>query len=93
MLRDGTCRVSGRTKAKAKSRRNPNVVPRVQKGLRHFSLKVCEKVEQLKITTYNKVADDLVVELTGPGGLQFAGEKVRGPDFNLGLANAFLCRC
>jgi len=28
---------------------------RIQKGLRHFSLKVCEKVEQLKNTTYNKV--------------------------------------
>ena len=63
------------------------------RSLTSFSLKVCEKVEQLKVTTYEKVVDDLVVELTGPGGLQFAGEKVRGPDFNLGLANAFLCRC
>ncbi len=28
---------------------------RIQKGLRHFSLKVCEKVEEQRVTTYNKV--------------------------------------
>eukprot|EP01117_Protostelium_nocturnum_P008646 TRINITY_DN3102_c0_g1_i2.p1 TRINITY_DN3102_c0_g1~~TRINITY_DN3102_c0_g1_i2.p1 ORF type:complete len:365 (+),score=128.59 TRINITY_DN3102_c0_g1_i2:165-1259(+) len=33
------------------------------KGLRHFSLKVCEKVEQKKTTTYNEVADELVIDL------------------------------
>lgn len=39
------------------------------KGLRHFSLKVCEKVEQQKITTYQKVADELVKEMTNqPAG-------------------------
>ena len=32
------------------------------KGLRHFSLKVCEKVETKKRTTYNEVADELVQE-------------------------------
>eukprot|EP01135_Chromosphaera_perkinsii_P011626 Nk52_evm9s2462 gene=Nk52_evmTU9s2462 len=32
------------------------------KGLRHFSLKVCEKVEQKVVTTYNEVADELVSE-------------------------------
>jgi len=32
------------------------------KGLRHFSLKVCQKVESKKNTTYNQVADELVEE-------------------------------
>lgn len=33
------------------------------KGLRHFSMKVCEKVESKQRTTYNEVADELVAEL------------------------------
>lgn len=33
------------------------------KGLRHFSSKVCEKVESKGRTTYNEVADELVLEL------------------------------
>lgn len=32
------------------------------KGLRHFSLKVCEKVKVKGTTTYNEVADELVAE-------------------------------
>ena len=32
------------------------------KGLRHFSMKVCEKVKQKGTTTYNQVADELVNE-------------------------------
>ena len=32
-------------------------------GLRHFSLKVCEKVESKGLTTYNEVADELVRDL------------------------------
>ena len=32
------------------------------KGLRHFSLKVCEKVKVKGMTTYNEVADELVAE-------------------------------
>jgi transcription factor Dp-1 len=46
-----------------------------QKGLRHFSLKVCEKVEQQKVTTYNKVADDLVHELTNPATAGIGNKK------------------
>lgn len=34
-----------------------------QKGLRHFSLKVCAKLESKRTTTYNEVADELVTEL------------------------------
>lgn len=32
------------------------------KGLRHFSMKVCNKVEEKMRTTYNEVADELVAE-------------------------------
>jgi len=40
------------------------------KGLRHFSMKVCEKVEKKGVTTYNEVADELVSELSDlHGGL------------------------
>lgn len=37
------------------------------KGLRHFSLKVCEKVELSGRTTYNQVADELVSEMLPNG--------------------------
>ncbi|KAJ8920628.1 hypothetical protein NQ315_004767 [Exocentrus adspersus] len=37
---------------------------KVGKGLRHFSMKVCEKVKQKGTTTYNEVADELVGEFT-----------------------------
>eukprot|EP00967_Tisochrysis_lutea_P044852 scaffold54412_cov31-Tisochrysis_lutea.AAC.2 len=37
------------------------------KGLRHFSMKVCEKVEQKGRTTYNEVADELVQEFVNAG--------------------------
>ena len=36
------------------------------KGLRHFSMKVCEKVQAKGSTSYNEVADELVNELTDP---------------------------
>uniref|UniRef100_A0A2R9CCP5 Transcription factor n=1 Tax=Pan paniscus TaxID=9597 RepID=A0A2R9CCP5_PANPA len=34
------------------------------KGLRHFSMKVCEKVQRKGTTSYNQVADELVVEFS-----------------------------
>ncbi|KAJ6224376.1 hypothetical protein RDWZM_002921 [Blomia tropicalis] len=34
------------------------------KGLRHFSMKVCEKVRNKGTTTYNEVADELVAEFS-----------------------------
>ncbi|XP_060516564.1 transcription factor Dp-1 isoform X2 [Cylas formicarius] len=37
---------------------------KISKGLRHFSMKVCEKVKQKGTTTYNEVADELVGEFT-----------------------------
>ncbi|XP_063296997.1 transcription factor Dp-2 [Pelobates fuscus] len=38
------------------------------KGLRHFSMKVCEKVQNKGTTSYNEVADELVAEFTGSAG-------------------------
>ncbi|XP_017784494.1 PREDICTED: transcription factor Dp-1 [Nicrophorus vespilloides] len=37
---------------------------KVSKGLRHFSMKVCEKVRKKGSTSYNEVADELVAEFT-----------------------------
>ncbi|DAZ94447.1 TPA: hypothetical protein N0F65_002765, partial [Lagenidium giganteum] len=37
---------------------------KINKGLRHFSMKVCQKVEEKNVTTYNEVADELVQEFT-----------------------------
>ena len=39
------------------------------KGLRHFSMKVCEKVQWKGVTTYNEVADELVAEFSDPRNL------------------------
>ncbi|OQR80753.1 transcription factor Dp-1, partial [Thraustotheca clavata] len=39
-----------------------NVLEKGGKGLRHFSMKVCQKVEEKHVTTYNEVADELVHE-------------------------------
>ncbi|BFZ06138.1 hypothetical protein BsWGS_09177 [Bradybaena similaris] len=36
------------------------------KGLRHFSMKVCEKVQAKGVTSYNEVADELVTEFSDP---------------------------
>lgn len=33
-----------------------------RKGLRHFAVRVCKKVEEKSVTTYNEVADELVLE-------------------------------
>ncbi|NP_001121255.1 transcription factor Dp-2 [Xenopus laevis] len=38
------------------------------KGLRHFSMKVCEKVQTKGTTSYNEVADELVAELANSAG-------------------------
>ncbi|XP_041419419.1 transcription factor Dp-2 isoform X1 [Xenopus laevis] len=38
------------------------------KGLRHFSMKVCEKVQTKGTTSYNEVADELVAEFTNAAG-------------------------
>ena len=43
---------------------------RTGKGLRHFSMRVCEKVKQKGRTSYNEVADELVNEYApAPNGM------------------------
>ena len=37
--------------------------PKTLKGLRHFSMMVCKKVEEKATTTYNEVADELVQQV------------------------------
>ncbi|XP_066930832.1 transcription factor Dp-1-like [Clytia hemisphaerica] len=50
----------------SKRRKTPNRCgpEKSGKGLRHFSMKVCEKVQQKGITSYNEVADELVQEFS-----------------------------
>ncbi|KAM9453266.1 transcription factor Dp-2-like isoform 2-T2 [Salvelinus alpinus] len=55
--RDGLC--SGDSSASKRLKGDKN-----GKGLRHFSMKVCEKVQKKGTTSYNEVADELVVEFT-----------------------------
>ncbi|KAF3774217.1 Transcription factor-like protein [Nymphaea thermarum] len=40
------------------------------RGLRQFSMKVCEKVESKGKTTYNEVADELVAEFANPSHIE-----------------------
>ena len=51
------------------------------KGLRHFSMMVCKKVEEKGTTTYNEVADELVMHTiaerarSGSGGVRKGGDE------------------
>lgn len=47
------------------------------KGLRHFSMKVCEKVQQKGTTTYNEVADELVAEFSNTNNHESGSDEVR----------------
>ncbi|XP_041127253.1 transcription factor Dp-2-like isoform X4 [Polyodon spathula] len=51
------------------SKRMKKVGEKNGKGLRHFSMKVCEKVQKKGTTTYNEVADELVAEFTNSASL------------------------
>ncbi|MBN3326775.1 TFDP2 factor, partial [Atractosteus spatula] len=46
------------------------------KGLRHFSMKVCEKVQKKGTTSYNEVADELVTEFADSSSLMAADSQV-----------------
>jgi hypothetical protein len=50
---------------------------RGHKGLRHFSTKVCEKVQEKGVTTYGEVADELVRELNDPYFCQYDQKNIR----------------
>ena len=52
-----------RSASRRKGHRQDESGDRVSKGLRHFSLKVCEMMRQRQRTTYSQVADDLAEEL------------------------------
>ncbi|ETV68551.1 hypothetical protein, variant [Aphanomyces astaci] len=57
--------VHGASTPKKKKPRSTSTTPvsdKGSKGLRHFSMKVCQKVEEKHVTTYNEVADELVHE-------------------------------
>ncbi|KAL3847970.1 hypothetical protein ACJMK2_018858 [Sinanodonta woodiana] len=45
------------------------------KGLRHFSMKVCEKVQKKGVTSYNEVADELVAEFSDPRNLSSPSDQ------------------
>jgi len=54
------------SQSSSKKRASPKTTPAAQggnTGLRHFSMKVCRKVEEKGQTTYNEVADELVREV------------------------------
>ena len=56
-VKGGTKKAKTTTKAKRSRSKG-------SKGLRHFSMKVCKKVEEKGITSYNEVADELVKEFS-----------------------------
>lgn len=67
-----TLSAAGEPAAKKKRMQRTHGGKAGDKGLRHFSMKVCEKVEQKGKTTYNEVADELVAEFavdTNEGGV------------------------
>lgn len=49
------------------------------KGLRHFSMKVCEKVQRKGTTSYNEVADELVAEFSAADSHILPSESVSVP--------------
>ena len=59
---EGTLGAVGEPASKKKRLQRAHGGKQGDKGLRHFSMKVCEKVEQKGRTTYNEVADELVAE-------------------------------
>ncbi|KAM9468491.1 transcription factor Dp-2 isoform 2-T4 [Clarias gariepinus] len=61
--RDGLCSSDSSSSKRMKK------VDKKGKGLRHFSMKVCEKVQMKGTTSYNEVADELVSEFTHASSL------------------------
>uniref|UniRef100_A0A2I3SZZ8 Transcription factor n=1 Tax=Pan troglodytes TaxID=9598 RepID=A0A2I3SZZ8_PANTR len=56
------------------------------KGLRHFSMKVCEKVQRKGTTSYNEVADELVAEFSAADNHILPNESVSVLTDSSGLA-------
>ncbi|QHN99628.1 Transcription factor-like protein DPB [Arachis hypogaea] len=53
------------------------------RGLRQFSMKVCEKVESKGRTTYNEVADELVAEFADPGNSGLSPDQQQYDEKNI----------
>mmetsp|Transcript_25793 Transcript_25793/g.75222 ORF Transcript_25793/g.75222 Transcript_25793/m.75222 type:complete len:355 (-) Transcript_25793:137-1201(-) len=64
---------------------SPSSAPtdKASKGLRHFSMKVCRKVEEKGQTTYNEVADELVHEFLHGSTAPRPGEKPQFDEKNI----------
>nr|KYP68014.1 Transcription factor Dp-1 [Cajanus cajan] len=53
------------------------------RGLRQFSMKVCEKVESRGRTTYNEVADELVAEFSDPSNTDLTPDQQQYDEKNI----------
>ncbi|RDX98184.1 Transcription factor-like protein DPB, partial [Mucuna pruriens] len=53
------------------------------RGLRQFSMKVCEKVESRGRTTYNEVADELVAEFSDPSNSELSPDQQQYDEKNI----------
>ncbi|KAK7341220.1 hypothetical protein VNO80_24146 [Phaseolus coccineus] len=53
------------------------------RGLRQFSMKVCEKVENRGRTTYNEVADELVAEFSDPSTSELTPDQQQYDEKNI----------
>ncbi|XP_057416603.1 transcription factor-like protein DPB isoform X1 [Lotus japonicus] len=53
------------------------------RGLRQFSMKVCEKVESKGRTTYNEVADELVAEFADPSNSTLSPDQQQYDEKNI----------
>lgn len=58
-------------------RKRSRKTEKVGKGLRHFSMRVCEKVRKKGTTSYNEVADELVGEFTSSVQNNSLAEQVK----------------
>ncbi|KAJ6843124.1 transcription factor-like protein DPB [Iris pallida] len=68
-----------------KKKRGPRAVggDKNGRGLRQFSMKVCEKVESKGRTTYNEVADELVAEFADPGSTLGSADQQQYDEKNI----------
>lgn len=69
------------------SKRRRNEKP--GKGLRHFAMRVCEKVRSKMVTTYNEVADELVAEYPEGSNAEQVSLKINKLD-NVALVILYL---
>lgn len=53
------------------------------RGLRHFSMKVCKKVESKGWTTYNEVASELVAEFVNPNSTHLSQDQQQFDEKNI----------